>query len=330
MRRLKSSGRLAALALGACLATLPGAAALAHGMSTAVLELVELHEGTASMAWRAPSAASGARPATPEGCRLRAAPEDLATTTRAAWVLECPGGLAGRTLAVDGLGPVVTDVIVRVALADGTARSTVLRAEPGERSATWLIPAEGDTQATLLRYGRLGLEHIAGGADHLLFLLGLVLALGTLRGVLVAETAFTASHSMSFALTALGWVRLPSAATEAAIALSLVLVARELVRARGPAATRPTAALAFTFGAVHGLGFAGGLRELGLPETDVAHALVGFAGGVEVGQLVFVLAAWGVSWWARRSLPTLRVAGGVVIGVVAMAWLIERVAPIVG
>jgi len=211
---------------------------------------------------------------------------------------------------------------VRVALADGSAHSTVLRA----RAPSWLIPDADDESDTLLRYGRLGVGHIASGADHLLFLTGLVLALRRWRGIVWAETAFTVSHTLSFTLTALGLVRLPSAAVETAIAFSLLLVARDLLRQRSDAPPLGTAGLAFVFGAVHGLGFAGGLRELGLPETDVARALVGFAGGIELGQLAFVGVAWALVRASAGQLPRLRLVGGGLMGILSAAWLFERAA----
>jgi hydrogenase/urease accessory protein HupE len=183
-------------------------------------------------------------------------------------------------------------------------------------------------------YVRLGFEHILTGYDHLLFLTALVLLLRRPRAVLLAETAFTISHSLSFSATALGLVRVSAPAAEAAIALSLVLVALDIGKdgdasnAGGGvgANAKKGAAMAFVFGLVHGLGFAGGLREIGLPEQHVPLALAGFAAGVEVGQVAFLAVVLLLVHLAVRRVPRARFepALAAVIGAVASYWLVER------
>ena len=152
------------------------------------------------------------------------------------------------------------------------------------------------------------------------------------RAVMLAETAFTLSHTLSFSASALGWVRVSSAAAEACIAVSLVLVALDVGRAhRAPAGK--TAGLAFAFGLVHGLGFAGGLAELGLPTHAVPAALAGFAAGVELGQVVFLLAAVlalrGVSRAPRAHGWVIRV-GAYAIGGIGAYWWLDRLRAVVG
>src|ERR1019366_3355702 len=183
----------------------------------------------------------------------------------------------------------VSDVVVWATFADGTTSSHIVKT--GEPTFELRSGASGWT--VVRQYVRLGVVHILTGYDHLLFLLLLVLLLRRVRSVLLAETAFTLSHSLSFSATALGWVHVSSTAAEACIALSLVLLAAD-VRIRGtPAPAWRGARMAFVFGLVHGLGFAGGLREIGLPERAVAPALVSFGAGVELGQVAFLAVALG-------------------------------------
>jgi hypothetical protein len=175
---------------------------------------------------------------------------------------------------------------------------------------------------------RLGVVHIGTGDDHLLFLLLLVLLLRSARSVLLAETAFTLSHSVSFSATALGWIHVSSAGAEACIALSLVLLAAEIEPRGPPADAWRGARLALVFGLVHGLGFAGGLREIGLPERAIAAALVSFGAGVELGQVAFLALLLGGLHLMRdaRMLPRLRWAAVYGAGSISAFWLIERTA----
>jgi hypothetical protein len=174
-----------------------------------------------------------------------------------------------------------------------------------------------------------GVSHISSGADHLMFLLLLVLLLDTrVRAILLAESAFTLSHSISFSLTALGLLKVAAPAAEASIALSLLMLALDVGNAKnsGPISSNAAGLTALIFGSVHGLGFAGGLRELGLPDQHVATALVGFGAGVELGQLVFL----SVAILLLRALLRLRIgrritaASTYAAGTVAAYWLIAR------
>ena len=296
--------------------------ASAHGMRTAYVEIVEAQAGLATVHLRLmspdPSVALTAEP----GCTLEGTGEGSAFGR--SWLLDCPGGLPGHALTVQGLGPIVGDAVVWIAFADGTTASRIVRTD----DPRFELRTSGSGWPIVRQYVRLGVAHILTGYDHLLFLGLLVLLLRRVRSVLLAETAFTLSHSVSFSATALGWVHVSSVAAEACIALSLVLLAAD-VRVRGPAPRAwHGAGLAFVFGLVHGLGFAGGLREIGLPAHAVAAALVSFGAGVELGQIAFLAVVLGVLHLVRHAsqLSRAKLAAVYAAGAVSTWWLIERAA----
>jgi hypothetical protein len=295
--------------------------AAAHGMRTAYLEITEVQGGLATVHLRltAPDPSLGVE--AEAGCTLDAA-GDAGSVFDRAWMLDCPGGVTGHALAIHGLGPIVSEVVVWTSFADGTSSSHIVKPD----DARFELRSAASGWSVARQYVRLGVVHILTGWDHLLFLLLLVLLLRRARSVLLAETAFTFSHSLSFSATALGWVHVSSTAAEACIALSLVLLAAD-VRVRGaPAPAWRGARMALVFGLVHGLGFAGGLREIGLPERAVAPALVSFGAGVELGQVAFlglVLAGLHLARHASQ-LSRLKLATVYAAGALSAYWLLER------
>ena len=301
--------------------------AAAHGTRTVSVEVVEASAGQALIHVRQLQPGDAVRASLGAPCTTAPLDDDDARpalasslTVRAA----CPGSVAGATLTIEGLGPLVNEAIVLYAFADGRTGSAVVRAsEP-----TLVLPEAESVWTVAASYVGLGIAHIATGYDHLLFLLLLVLQLRRVRPVILAETAFTLSHSLSFGATALGLVRVSPAAAEACIALSLVLMALD-IRPDRPAPALRGASLALVFGLVHGLGFAGALREVGLPDHDVAVALLGFAGGVELGQIAFLAGALVLLGAIARARPLrglLRLEPALVVGLggVSTYWLIQR------
>ena len=272
--------------------------------------------------------------------------EQVAGATIERFVADCGTALEGSDIEVDGLELTLTDVLLRVDWRDGTGFSTLLRPEaPSAR-----VARDARSSVGAAGFLRLGIEHILLGVDHLLFVLCLVLLVDGARRLLLTITSFTVAHSVTLALATLGVVRVPSRPVEAAIALSIVVLAVELAdrarRGRAPegglagatlrdslAARRPWI-VAFAFGLLHGLGFAGALAEVGLPEGDIPLALFLFNVGVELGQVAFValvlaIIAAGRQLVSRRPLVAPRWAPLVpvyAIGCVAAAWLLERVA----
>jgi hydrogenase/urease accessory protein HupE len=245
------------------------------------------------------------------------------------WRLKRKGGLIGQKVRIEGLPSGVTDVLVRVDRLDGTSQVTRLlpsnpsfvvetSAGPGEVARTYLL---------------LGVQHILLGIDHLLFVLALLLVVKGVGRIITTVTAFTIAHSITLAAATLGLVRVPGPPVEAAIALSIVFVAAEIVRgAQGrPGLTaRWPWVVAFTFGLLHGLGFAGALDEIGLPQHAIPLALFFFNVGVELGQLLFVGAIAVTALLVARVRilwPSwMELAPAYAIGGIAMFWTIQRVA----
>jgi hydrogenase/urease accessory protein HupE len=178
----------------------------------------------------------------------------------------------------------------------------------------------------------LGVGHILGGVDHLLFVLALLLIVRGTRRIVATITAFTLAHSLTLMAATLGWVRMPGPPVEATIALSIVFVAAEVVhglRGRQGLTARAPWVVAFSFGLLHGFGFAGALAEVGLPQTAIPVALLFFNVGVEAGQLLFVAGVLAARALLARSPAALPGWAPSVppyfIGTVAMYWVIERV-----
>jgi hypothetical protein len=325
---------------------LPGTAH-AHSFAPAVLDLRERDVGRFDVIWKLPGPGSGVLtpgdhaplPQLPVQCRTLAGAPSMHPGEEgpAFWQVDCgPAAMRGQPLSVSGLDGTRIDVIVRITWHDGTTASGVLRSA----SDQFVMPTAGPSRvqasgaparAVLWSYMRLGVEHILLGPDHLLFVLGLLLLVDSWGMLLKTISAFTLAHSLSLALAVLDVVQLPAAPVEALIALSIVLVALELTRAP---ATPPTLArrypwaVAFAFGLLHGLGFAGALAQIGLPPDQIALALVAFNVGVEIGQLLFVAAMLvprallmriTAAWPAARLIPPYA------IGALATTWVFERV-----
>ncbi len=235
-----------------------------------------------------------------------------------------------------GLQATITDVLVRVQALDGTHTTTLVHP-----SQPWVeIAASQGIAAVAGAYLVQGIEHILFGTDHLLFVLGLLLMVRDRWMLLKTITAFTVAHSITLAAATLGFVSVPGPPIEAAIALSIVLVAVEIVNARRGTpslAARWPWLIAFSFGLLHGFGFAGALAEIGLPHHAIPIALLLFNVGVEIGQLAFVAAVLTAGAILSRAMmlrPTppqllqtvnrFDVIAGYAIGVMAAFWLIER------
>jgi hydrogenase/urease accessory protein HupE len=318
----------------ALLFTLLPAALFAHEVRPAYLELREEQGGEFSVLWKTPMRGEMRLSLAPEflGRTERLTPVALRDTGGAAvqtWRLRAVEPLRGQTLRIRGLEGTMTDALVRIEFADGSA--WVKRLTPQEPAAA--IPARQGGWAVAGEYLRLGVEHILGGVDHLLFVLALLLITRGFGRLVKTVTAFTVAHSITLALATLGLVHVPQRPVEAVIALSIVFVAAEIVHARrgreGMAARAPWM-VAFTFGLLHGFGFAGALSEIGLPAGHIPLALFFFNVGVEVGQLLFIAAVLSLVALVRHlRLPLpgwAELVPPYAIGSVAMFWVLQRIA----
>ena len=329
--------RLAPAVLVAVAVSLAAAPARAHQFAPALLEVEELTAEEAAVRWKQPVVrvqGSQLRPVLPVECEGLGDPEvqSEGTGIRARWRMRCPGGLTGKAVGVEGIAGSQADVLLRITLRDGRRIRHVLKAE----APSFTIAADGSRTGVVRDYATLGIEHILLGWDHLLFVLALVLLVGWGRPLVWTVTAFTAGHSVTLALAALGLVHVPQAPIEAAIALSIYVLAVELTLARPDRRTltqRAPWAVAAGFGLLHGLGFAGALAEVGLPTTEIPLALFAFNVGIELGQLAFVAAVL-LAGAALRRIPVAwprwtKAVPAYGIGALAVFWFLERAVPLI-
>jgi hydrogenase/urease accessory protein HupE len=276
----------------------------------------------------------------PENCDPRTPGQSswdgMAHITR--WTAKCPGGLEGGTIQIEGLDRTTTDVLVRFDFADGENQAHRLTSS----DPSFRVPARPSNLDVVRTYTLLGINHILLGIDHLSFVLALLLLVKGTRRTIATVTAFTLAHSLTLAGATLGFVQVPGPPIEAVIALSIVFVAAEIVHSRqgNPGLTeRYPWIVAFTFGLLHGFGFAGALSEVGLPRTAIPVALLCFNLGVEIGQLLFiacVLTLFALGRQLGRRVKLLRsdqpwaswigAAPPYAIGSIAVFWMFQRIA----
>lgn len=309
-------------------------AAGAHPLEPSLLELTEDGGGRVAVAWTTPTRGVPGvvlRPLLPESCRPVDAPavEDTGERIVTRWHADCgPNGLVGERVSVSDIADGRSDVLVRVRLADGRLVHGVITADTPDL----VVPARQPPLAIAAEYVRLGVHHILAGWDHLLFVLGLLL-LTRGRSLLATLTAFTLGHSVTLSLAVLRVVSVPQRPVEVLIAASVFLLAVELARdptAPPSALARRPWLMAMAFGLLHGLGFAGALAEVGLPDGDIPLALGAFNVGIEVGQIAVVA----VALVAARVVPRAAAIGprlpAYAIGSLAAYWVIERAAALFG
>ena len=310
----------------------------AHELRPAYLEIRQSGEESYDVLWKVPAKGDlrlGLYVRVPEDCTELEARTVYQTGDASIerWTMQCPGGLPNKSIVIDGLATTLTDVLVRLEWLDG--RRQTLRLNAAQPS--FVVESAPNWQQLAVAYASLGIKHILLGVDHLLFVVGLMLVVRSLGKLVKTITAFTVAHSITLGLAVLGVVTVPSRPVDAAIALSIVFLAAEILHARrgnfGLTFRYPWI-VAFAFGLLHGLGFAGALTTLGLPAVDIPLALLFFNVGVEIGQLLFVLFFLLLTW----SLRTLEVKWptwsdplpAYLIGTLATCWFFDRVAVIVG
>lgn len=323
------------LCLALVLITGIAARAEADEFKPAYLQLVQLDSVTYDVLWKLPAldetTTLAIAPVFPLGTVRLTTTRGLyaAGTVAQRWRIHVAGGLSGKTIEFPALPTTRIDVLVRLTRLDGSVQlERILPVSP-----RFVVKASPGRLEVVRTYTVLGVEHILTGFDHLLFVLALVMLVTGVRRLLATITAFTVAHSISLALATLGVVHVSGPPVEATIALSIVFVAAEIVqrgRGREGLAARQPWVVAFSFGLLHGLGFAGALAEVGLPENAIPLALLFFNIGVEIGQVLFVTATLRVARAIRavtatriqRRLATTAAYG---IGALASYWVIERV-----
>lgn len=317
--------------------------AFAHRLSPAYFGLTEIEPNTFEAQWKVSISgglADAMQPQVPAGCAVDGAVRTYAVEDSRIdhGRIGCDEPLPGKLFEVSGLALTQTDVLLRVDYLDGSSLTHRLVPE----SPSVIIPEEAGALQVAATYLVLGVEHILLGIDHLLFVLALLLLVRGLGRLVITVTAFTVAHSITLGAATLGFVNVPIAPVEATIALSIVFVAMELARGQG-ATARPGAdssltvrfpwIVAFTFGLLHGFGFAGALSEVGLPQSAIPLALLFFNIGVELGQLMFIAAVLLLGWGLRYlSVPIPRWSARLTayaIGSVAAFWVFERTATVI-
>ena len=313
----------------------------AHEVRPGYLQIRQVDASTYDLLWKIPAKGDrrlGLYVRLPGYCRNSEATSSFAGGAYIErWRAVCDGGLEDGTIAIDGLAATRTDVLARVEYSSG--RTQTVRLTPSQPE--FKLMGTAGPAAVVRTYFKLGVEHILLGFDHLLFVLALLFLVAGWRRLVATITAFTMAHSLTLAAATFGWVQVPQAPVEAVIALSIMFVAVEILhhqKGKAGIATRKPWIVAFIFGLLHGLGFAGALREVGLPDDAIPLALAFFNVGVEAGQLLFVATVFLLfqlfgqlmnrhgAIAERPSLPGAAVSrpASYVIGTLAAFWLIER------
>ena len=305
-----------------------------HELRPAYLELKQTASEVYDVSWKVPARGPEKRLSLtvefPDNCKVIG--KTSSQYSKGSWKdrfsIQCDGGLHGNIIVIDGLTATLTDVLVRLEFLDGL--SQVYHVTPSDPKL--IVAAEQNALEITRVYLFLGIQHIWSGVDHLLFVLGLLILIQNWGPLIGAITAFTVAHSFTLAAATLGFVHVPSPPVEACIALSVVFVAREIIRRNeGDISLSETYPwiVAFVFGLLHGFGFAGALAETGLPLYDIPLALLFFNVGVEVGQILFVVLGLLVLHFTRKALSTQKKPMEQVIaysiGGLSAFWVLERV-----
>jgi hydrogenase/urease accessory protein HupE len=315
----------------------------AHDARPNYVQITETDPNTFSIMWKVPASMPGGAlpyPTMPEGCFADRQPAWQLTGAEyiGQQIFRCDAGLSGRMVGIEfpTINPSLS-TLYKIRLANGENHLRILK--PSETE--WTVPDAENRFAVATEYTWLGVEHIWIGIDHLLFVACLLFIARTPRRLLITITGFTVAHSITLALSALDLVRIPTPPVEAMIALSVVFMAWEIAKGNKNSLTyRFPVAVAGSFGLLHGFGFAAVLRDIGLPQTELPTALLFFNVGVEIGQVLFVLALVTAFLVLRPAFvrllrsasdndvhwSSLTVPASYLIGTIASMWMIERVA----
>jgi len=306
--------------------------AMAHEMRPALLQINQTQENQYEVLWKIPridDMVLNIRPVFPDWFQLvkEEAPVQAGGGALLRYQFSSERDIHTMPIFIKGLQETVVDVIVYVSLSNGETFSFTIRPS----SATAVIPEKETWINTASTYLKLGVEHILLGPDHLLFVLALLLIVSGTKRLIGTITAFTLAHSITLSLAALGFMGLPGPPVEATIALSIMFLAYELIRYQQGEVTFTSQKpwiVAFSFGLLHGLGFAGALSDIGLPQTQVPAALAFFNVGVELGQLFFIGLMLLMIHFIFKKIKfnsLWKKVPAYAIGSIAGFWLIDRV-----
>lgn len=307
-----------------------------HALQPGYLELRLIDTDRYSVLWKKPANRGkpmAISPVLPEQCDQTRPPQMVwdGAAYLSRWTAHCRGGLEGGEIHIDGLDQTSTDVLIRFELTDGSVDSR--RLTPGDSSFT--IPTIPSHFEVVRTYLLLGFKHILEGIDHLMFVLALLILVKGKRRLVITVTSFTLAHSLTLVCATLGLVTIPGPPVEAVIALSIMFVASEIIHGRsgnsGLTEKYPWV-VAFIFGLLHGLGFAGALAQIGLPQSAIPIALLFFNVGVEAGQLFFIVCVFSIILVGKEIISRLNTQKMMwvsnvppyFIGSVAAFWIIQR------
>ena len=304
----------------------------AHEIRPAYLQIVQVSQNTYEVFWKVPSmgdAVPKIQPVFPNSflMEIKKPPNQIPGSVIYYYSLNGEEALSGQKLYIQGLNKTLIDVLVNITYLNGEKATFMLQADKDSQ----IIPGQTSSFDVIKTYSVLGIEHILLGIDHLLFVLALILITKGKWKIIKTITAFTIAHSITLSLAALGYVSFPGAPVEAVIALSIVFLAIELVHnleGKQTLTSRKPWIVAFSFGLLHGFGFAGALSDIGLPQQDIPLTLAFFNVGVELGQIMFVVVVLlflrivnlKSNWPAyMKKIPAYA------IGSIAAFWMIQRV-----
>jgi hydrogenase/urease accessory protein HupE len=304
----------------------------AHEIRPAFLQIIQTSETTYEVFWKIPSmgdAVPKIHPIFPPFFTVEEfkKPKQIPGSVVYSYKITSKESLQGKILTIEGLNKTLIDALVTVTYLNG--EKVTLMLQPDQDSS--IIPGETSTGDVIKTYSLLGIEHILFGIDHLLFVLALIIITMGKWKIIKTITAFTIAHSITLSLAALGYVNFPPAPVEAVIALSIVFLATEIIKiinGNQTLTSKKPWLVAFTFGLLHGFGFAGALSNIGLPANDIPFALAFFNIGVEIGQILFVIIVLAIIKLLslKKEWPIyIKKIPAYTIGSLASFWLIERI-----
>lgn len=305
----------------------------AHEIRPGFLQIEQVNETTYNVFWKIPRLGDAIPKIYvnfPEGFQVKELKQPNPIPGFVIFVYEMTSKkpLNGEVIGILGLDKTLIDVLVNINFLNGEKLTFML--QPDESSK--VIPEKESLSNTIKTYLLLGVEHILLGIDHLLFVLALLLITPGFKKLLKTITAFTLAHSITLSLSALGFVGLPGPPVEAVIALSIIFLAIEVnkyYKGETSLTIKYPWVVAFSFGLLHGFGFAGALTNIGLPQTTIPAALLFFNVGVELGQILFILGALLIIFVINKPKVIypkwMKLIPVYAIGSLASFWFIDRV-----